>query len=160
LWNLGQAYRRQFDVTKELASLRRAIDCYRRYLDDAPKGENRETASRLVAELTAQLPTPPPVETAPPPVETAPPPVETAPPKTISEPGGAKLLAPEPRTAAPSPARKPLYKRWWVWTATGAIVAAVAAGVGIGLGAHGKDPTPSMGSMTFSAVPSMGARTY
>jgi iron complex outermembrane receptor protein len=43
------------------------------------------------------------------------------------------------RAAVAAPARashRPLYRRWWLWTAAGAIVAGVAVGVGVGVGAQ------------------------
>ena len=55
LWNLGQTYRRLFIVHQELEQLRRAVDAYRNYLIGSPTGENRDEATRLLAELTPLL---------------------------------------------------------------------------------------------------------
>lgn len=46
--------------------------------------------------------------------------------------GQATALARPPSAAAPEQSR-PLYKKWWLWTTVGAVVAATAVGVGIGL---------------------------
>jgi hypothetical protein len=55
MWNLGQAYRRQFLLQQRVELLRRAVDSYRRYLLDSPTGENRDEADRLLAELSPLL---------------------------------------------------------------------------------------------------------
>ena len=55
LWNLGQTYRRLFIVHQQLEQLRRAVDAYRNYLIGSPTGENRDEATRLLAELTPLL---------------------------------------------------------------------------------------------------------
>jgi tetratricopeptide (TPR) repeat protein len=43
-------------------------------------------------------------------------------------------------TQAPPP-KKPLYKKWWLWTAVGGGVAAIALGVGLGVGLKGHTTT-------------------
>ena len=44
--------------------------------------------------------------------------------------------------AAPAPPpKKPLYKKWWLWTAVGGGVAAIALGVGLGVGLRGHSTT-------------------
>jgi tetratricopeptide (TPR) repeat protein len=55
LWNLGQTYRRLFIVHQQLEQLRRAVDSYRGYLLGSPGGENRDEATRLLADLTPLL---------------------------------------------------------------------------------------------------------
>ncbi len=47
--------------------------------------------------------------------------------------------------AAPSPKRKPLWKRWWVWTAAGVAIAAVAIAVPLGVNASRGSAPGSVG---------------
>lgn len=44
-------------------------------------------------------------------------------------------------TLAPAPAKKPVYKQWWLWTVVGLVVAggATAAGVLLGRGSSQND---------------------
>ena len=60
------------------------------------------------------------------------PPQGTLPPEQTTTP----VAAPAPVAAAPEPSRSepqrtPVYKKWWLWTIVGVVV---AAGVGVGLG--------------------------
>jgi iron complex outermembrane receptor protein len=40
-------------------------------------------------------------------------------------------------------APRPLYRRWWLWTIAGVVVAGAAAGIGAGVSTRAKDPVPS-----------------
>jgi hypothetical protein len=155
LWNLGQTYRRQYLQRHGVESLRQAVDCYRRYLADSPNGENREAATRLLAELSAQLP-PESTSAASSPEEpraTVPAAKEargaTAPARTAAPSGGATpllLRATPPLRPAP-----PWYRRAWVWGAVAGVVA-VGVGVGVGLGVGLSNPQhidPSFGAVRF-----------
>ena len=44
-------------------------------------------------------------------------------------------------TSNEQPRTPPLYKRWWLWTAVGVVVAGVAVGVGLGIAARQPDTT-------------------
>src|SRR6185295_9104407 len=48
-------------------------------------------------------------------------------------------------TAAPSPPteRKPIYKKWWLWTTVGVVAVGVGLGVGLGLGLAPSGPPSS-----------------
>lgn len=119
----------------------RAIDYYRQYLKAKPDADDRAAIEASIAEEQAKLakaaapvPTPAP---APAPI-TAPAPA----------PAPAPALAPEvaavtaEKEAGPPPAKsdRPIYQKWWFWTATGVAVSAVAIGLGVGLSKSGKDP--------------------
>ncbi|HZS37424.1 MAG TPA: PEGA domain-containing protein [Polyangia bacterium] len=55
LWNLGQTYQRQYVIDQNPQTLKRAVNHYRQYLQDAPTGPNRDEATRLLTELTPIL---------------------------------------------------------------------------------------------------------
>jgi tetratricopeptide (TPR) repeat protein len=38
--------------------------------------------------------------------------------------------------AAPLPPKRPIYKKWWLWTTLGVVAVGVGLGVGLGLGLH------------------------
>lgn len=54
-FSLAQAYRKQFVVDTDAAKLRRAVELYRRYLDEVPSGGRREDAVSNLGELQPQL---------------------------------------------------------------------------------------------------------
>lgn len=54
-FSLAQAYRKQFIVDGDAAKLRRAVELYRRYLDEVPQGGRREDAVQNLGELQPQL---------------------------------------------------------------------------------------------------------
>ena len=78
----------------------------------------------------------------------APTPSPLPPPSSIERtaPPVAAILAPLPA----SPSGHPIYRRWWVWTAVGAVVVAgVGVGLGFGLTPHNaSQPQSDLGSMT------------
>jgi tetratricopeptide (TPR) repeat protein len=157
LFNIAQCHR-------QLDEKQQAIRAYRTYLIKEPESPKRDQIREMIAKLEKQLADeqaakggPPqgtlsPVETPPPSSETKPPsppeparvesaPVETKPPEHAPvEPSSAAI------SVKPAPERpaKPLYKRWWLWTAVGAaVVVGVAVGVGVGVGTAHAAPTPS-----------------
>src|SRR5215470_5186649 len=54
-FSLAQAHRKQFIVDGDTAKLRRAVELYRRYLDEVPQGGRREDAVQNLGELQPQL---------------------------------------------------------------------------------------------------------
>ena len=135
LFNLAQAYRKA-------GHPREAVEHYDLYLSATPQldgetrhkvdgylAEARNTLASLELEMKRRLaedkaarehdpePTPPPV----------PPPSATPPPAVV-------LTAPNPAPASKDqPMPGPIYKRWWLWTAVGGVVAAgVIAGAVVG----------------------------
>jgi len=134
LFNIGQCHRM-------LGHAQEAIYAYRAYLREVPDAPNREEVERLRAELEKDLqrkiePTPP---------------TETLPP-TEAQP--APTPAPLMATTPPAPEdthSKPLYKRWWLWTAVGA-VAVIAVGIGVGAGAAPAKNAPNPGGTAGSST--------
>jgi tetratricopeptide (TPR) repeat protein len=126
LYNIGQCH-------KLLGHLDEAIDFYRTYLIRKPEATNADEVRALIARLEkrsaddkARAAAAPPV--APTATEPAPASVPTASPTHAP----AAALA---TTSEPPPRKKPLYERWWLWTAVGG-VAAVGLGVGLGVGLY------------------------
>ncbi len=109
LFNIARCY-------EELHHRGKAVDAYDRYLAVQPNDTAaRERAEALRQDLAAnpEPPEPPAV------VPTTPPPT-TAPVLVLDK-------APAP------PARKPIYRRWWLWTTVAGVVV-VGAGVGLAIG--------------------------
>ena len=121
--NIGRCHQKLGQPTQ-------AIDAFREYLRRAPKLKptEKQEIEGFIKEMedlkASQALAPPPAATAPP-AGVEPPPASTTnvdlqprPPATTDAPvdisGG-----PPP----PDQARSPIYKRWWFWTAAGAVVA-------------------------------------
>jgi hypothetical protein len=125
LYSLGQTERKR-------GRCKEALDYYQRYLDT---GLSRERAAAVLVQMDrcrAELALPPAPPVAAPNAATA------NAPASATAPGAASAtLAPAPAVLVaatpPAPARKPIYKRWWLWT-TVAAVAVVGVGVGLGVG--------------------------
>ena len=92
-----------------------ALARYRQYLVEDPGSERRAGVEGRVAALAHE--------------------VEAAP---------ALQAATAPSVVA-APAKKPLYKRWWLWTVVGVAAAGVAVGVGVGV-ALSQRFSPDLGS--------------
>ena len=115
LFNLAQAYR-------FAGKSQPALIAYRSYLRNLPEARNRAQVEASIAELQRIVDEQQHAQKSPP-VETLTPGQPVAPPVVIA--------TPEPRAL---PAKTPLYKRWWVWTAVGAVAATgLAVGLGVGL---------------------------
>ncbi|HZS40593.1 MAG TPA: hypothetical protein VFF06_27360 [Polyangia bacterium] len=138
-----------------------AIAEYKRYVFRTPNLPDADEARSRVAVLKkrmaaleaagTRLPPGGAPPSTPPPSAVAPAPVAPAPPEPRAAPSPAPVAAPlvqAPRVvvpplvvARPRPARTPLYKKWWLWTAVGgAAVIVIAVGVGVGVGASGSPP--------------------
>ena len=139
-----------------------AIEAYKGYLAADPKTPRRKGIEARLEKLQASAtpPTTPPPATPPPPrAPTATtPPATTAPPATAAT---APPVAPSPAVAAqpaatPQPAPvateprrdKPIYKKWWLWTAVGGVV---VAGVVVGVAVAAT--TPRDASAPSGAIP-------
>jgi hypothetical protein len=132
LFDLAQAYRVKQDC-------RNAREYYQRYLQAAPDGPLRAKAQSRLVELRACVsePAPTPVEkpadraanqatdqaAKPEPKRVEPPPPATAP--LDLKPASVVLVASAPKAATSTP----VYKRWWLWTTVGAVVAGGAIAV-------------------------------
>jgi hypothetical protein len=153
LFNIAQALRKAGRFSE-------ALDYYRRFLVAGEPGELEAETNSYVNEIEAHLAlekrlrekaaAPPPVAAAPPPPVAAapPPPVAAAPPPVAAPPPHVAAAAPPPVATPPPP--RPIYQRWWLWTAVGAVVAAVAVGVGVGVGTRSSDPSTALGTRTPS----------
>jgi tetratricopeptide (TPR) repeat protein len=117
-----------------LGNRERALFFYDRYLTTAPAGPNRAEAERFVATLGSR--------TLPPSASGL---AEAAPLPSLSNDVIIIPLADEE-----TPARRPLWRRWWVWTVVGA---AVAAGTVAVFAARRRDeqavPATDLGSMRY-----------
>jgi tetratricopeptide (TPR) repeat protein len=143
LFNIAQCQR-------QLGNPRRAIFFYERYLELAPRSSNREAAKALIAEQRARLseqsatadPPPPPAGPEPPAtaiIDVEPPtfrPTPPAPPPSLRAVTG---TGPN----APPPGDRPIYRRWWFWTA----VAVVSTGAAAALLLRRDGPLPEGGPL-------------
>jgi tetratricopeptide (TPR) repeat protein len=131
LRNIGRCY-------QKLRTPDKAIDAFREYLRRSPRikpaeraeveGFIKEMEELQRSEAAARPVAPPPAETAPPP---QPPPPDLSARQPAPSAGGAPPAAvieiPAPATESP-----PVYKRWWFWTAVGAVaVGAVVTAVAL-----------------------------
>lgn len=123
LYLIGHAHRK----LGQPASALRYYEEYRKAATDLSPGF-REELDQQIAELrdlaqrTGRLAGPPP------------PPGSTQ--DASAGPGPALLLAGSPG----QPARRPLYKKWWFWTAIGTGVTVLAIAIGAGVAASRPDP--------------------
>jgi tetratricopeptide (TPR) repeat protein len=117
LFNIGQCYRR-------MDQPRQAADMFRAYRREQPDAANRAEVDRLIREMDERAPPlPGPVV-----------PIEDTTTTTLTK-------------APPPPGRTPVYRRWWLWTAVGAVVVTgVAIGLGVGLSQSG-GPTSDLGTV-------------
>jgi tetratricopeptide (TPR) repeat protein len=100
-----------------------AIEYFRRYLKSAPPGtRERIEARRFVGEMTKPGYKPPAPELPPP---------AAAPPPAVVTPAPAVAPAPVLPPPAPVAEKQPLYKKWWLWTAVGAVAAGAAVGIAV-----------------------------
>ena len=150
LYDIAQAYRLANDLPN-------ALFFYRSYLHNEPNPPNRPEIVDRIRKLEQQIHDQQQVATQPPntpapmergreaghPVsgETAPPAATAPAPAAVSRAAAAPAATPAPTwpalqlTASPTTPpreRTPLYRKWWLWTAVGGVIA-VGVGVGVGL---------------------------
>lgn len=135
LYNIAQAYRLANDAPN-------ALFFYRSFLHNLPDAPNRREVEDRIAKLEAQVAAQnamvkqPPNTTIPPTAHGEPPsaapaaPPAPAPMPTLTAPSPSSAPASDAlvATAPPSEKRTPVYKKWWLWTAVGVVVAGAAAG--------------------------------
>jgi tetratricopeptide (TPR) repeat protein len=140
LYNIAQCYRL-------LNKNQEAITFYKSYLNNAPDAPNRSEVLNKISELEQAIAAQEKARTIPPQETIGP---GEAPP--ASPPSASPVATTTPADAAlsrqPAPAKTPVYKKWWLWTAVGAVV---VVGVGIGLGVGLSQSNGASGS-TFPAV--------
>ncbi len=125
-FNIGQCQRALGHLSEALAEFRRFLDEAR----DVPPDLRRE-AERYISELKAAEDSPLPATAT---TTTAPLPVPAV---SLAAPAPPPLIPPASTPAEPD-APRPIYKRWWFWTAVG--VAAAGAAVGVVLLTRPRDP--------------------
>jgi tetratricopeptide (TPR) repeat protein len=138
LFNIAQCHRK-------LGQNVEALDFYRNFLRRSPNAPTRPEVERRIQEVERELaahPPPPITERPPPPVE--PPPPLVPPPPNLTPPP-----MPPPRATESAPTlvatplpppesqERPVYKRWWFWTAI-ALVAAGGAAAGVAYATRGQ----------------------
>jgi tetratricopeptide (TPR) repeat protein len=117
LFNIAQCQRM-------LGNKQEAVRGYRTFLREAPDAPNRAEVQALVSNLEQQLRTEEAAQHTPP--------QGTEPPSRSATPAPA---VPEAGVVA-SPAathERPVYRKWWLWTAVGVAAAGLAVGLGVGL---------------------------
>jgi tetratricopeptide (TPR) repeat protein len=115
LFNIGQCHR-ALDEKVE------AVRSFKVYLQKSPNAPNRVEVKEMIVKLEQAIADEPKPAVKP---EAKPEMAPVPSPQPVT-------LAPSPQpVAAPTPVEKPIYKRWWLWTAVAAVV---VVGVGIGLG--------------------------
>jgi tetratricopeptide (TPR) repeat protein len=119
LYNIGQCHR-------QLGERQEAVRFFKTYLIKVPNASNRPDVEQMIARLEADLATEEPTRHA-----AMPPPMNGEP-----QPGGAAAAveskpATMPAVVAQSKSveRRPLYKKWWLWTAVGVVAVGAAVGV-------------------------------
>jgi tetratricopeptide (TPR) repeat protein len=119
LFNIGQC-QRQLDQKRD------AIRSFKAYLRESQNAPNRVEVEKLIASLETALRE---EQAGSPPIGTMPPNRDAAqrptPLPESSEHTGVVQKGPETRT--------PVYKKWWLWTAVGAVAVGLAVGLGVGL---------------------------
>jgi hypothetical protein len=134
LFNIAQAYRLAGDHSN-------ALQFYRSFLRRVPDAPNRTVIEARIAELKKLIEEEDANKKAPPEGATAMPlPTATAPASAVAPAPPAPLAV---VATAPPPARKPLYKRAWLWGVVGGAAVAVALGVGLGVGLSQSTNYPS-----------------
>jgi hypothetical protein len=153
LFNIAQCHR-------QLGNKLDAIRAYRTYLLKVPDATNREAVRDMVAKLDKQLADEAAAKREPPqgtltpgeakPVEKTVPqtPVEPPPQVKSDEPPPAPI--PAPAETVEKPKETPVYKKWWLWTIVGGVVA-LGVGVGVGVALTTPGPTP-MEETNFGTV--------
>jgi len=138
LFNIAQAYRQAGD-----AKLARTF--YKNYLSNSPGAANRRQVEEKIAEMNELL--------AKQDRATSSPPIAPMDPdsKVVEPVQPTPLIRPEPAPVAVVVVdrpivpveRKPIYKRWWLWTAVGGVVVVgVAVGVAVALTSNTAAPAP------------------
>ena len=129
-----EAYRRYEDPSflfniaqceRQLGHKRDAIREYRAYLNNSDNADNRDSVRQIITQLEHEIAAEEQRAAAAAAqaqaIKPAAPPAPQA--ATVAEPTAATLTA----SAPPPVERKPAYKKWWVWTIVGGVVAAGAA---------------------------------
>ena len=139
LYNIGQCYRFMKGHEDD------AIKFYKSYLRRLPEASNRASVEHRIEELQAAIAMQEKARTTPPTSTLKPgevPEEAKSDQRSTSQPSTPGIVV-EHRTG---PAQeKPIYKRWWLWTAVGAVaVVGVGVGLGVGLSRSGPNNFPTV----------------
>ena len=119
LYNIGLCHRL-------LGRKSEALQFFKNYLNRRPDAPNRDDLERKIAALDQEIASEQKARLVAG-VEKPPPPADAR--LVVVAPADARLVV-----AAPVPPRRPVYKRWWLWTTVaGVVVVGVAVGLGVGL---------------------------
>jgi tetratricopeptide (TPR) repeat protein len=125
LYNLAQSYRLS-------NAAEQALYFYQTYLRAATNASNRSEVEDRIATLEKLIGEKRSAEKAP---EPKAPPVEAQ--TAVQTSSATTSTVPATTTSGSVPVarseHKPLYRRWWLWTVVGVVVAGAAVGVGVGL---------------------------
>jgi tetratricopeptide (TPR) repeat protein len=133
LYNIAQSYRLD-------KNLEQALFFYRSYLRNSPEPAQRNEVKQRIASLETQI-----AQQQSPPNDVVRP-TEPPPPNPVKPATASAELKPRADLVATAPPRRPLYKRWWVWTMTGVVAVGAGLGVGLGLGLKPGAPGTSLGN--------------
>ncbi|HEY2746920.1 MAG TPA: hypothetical protein VGL86_19995 [Polyangia bacterium] len=145
LFDIAQAHRL-------LGECDQAQQYYERYLVAAPDAKNRAVVEAHLGEVRACAEPKPAAAPAVAPEPVVPAPLVSAP---VAAPPQVAAAAPSVAVTRPTPRRQPVYRRWWLWTSLGTVV---AAGVVAGAVVATRPPTfhanlPSNGPGALVEVP-------
>jgi tetratricopeptide (TPR) repeat protein len=132
------------EVKAYIARLEREIADEKSAAATAPPTKAPASATKAPESATTATPAPAPAATATPAT------VATAPATSASRDAAAASLTAQETARAPS--RTPLYKRWWLWTAVGVVVAGGAIGLGVGLSHHAQGFSAPLGTVGPAAL--------
>jgi tetratricopeptide (TPR) repeat protein len=126
LWNLAQTYR-------QLSDHKQALFFYKQFVSADTTGAEHDAALKRIKELEEIVEKERQAQEAPPAGPSKPAALETT-----AQPRSAAPAAPQASTSTNDrEGNSPVYKKWWLWTAVGAVVVAgVAIGLGVGLTQH------------------------
>jgi tetratricopeptide (TPR) repeat protein len=119
LFQIAESYR-------QLGATEQALFYYDRYLAGAPTGADRATAEERVTEIES--------------LRARPPAPATQGLIGVAPPAGKEVAKKQP---------KPLWRRWWLWTAIGVAVAAGATAAALAGRSETSVPTTDLGNKTF-----------
>jgi tetratricopeptide (TPR) repeat protein len=112
------------EAYRQLGATEQALFYYERYLAGAPAGPDRDIAERRVGEIEGLRAAPPPVPAA-----------------------GLTSAAGTTAVAAKHPT--PIWRRWWVWTAIGVVLAAGATAAALAGRSETSTPSTDLGDKKF-----------